>query len=34
MLHNQERYEVEDKLERIYQFEEIQWQRRGVSTRY
>jgi hypothetical protein len=25
----QERYEVEEKLERIYQFEEIQWQRRG-----
>jgi hypothetical protein len=25
----QERYEVEGKLERIYQFEEIQWQRRG-----
>jgi hypothetical protein len=25
----QERYEVEDKLEKIYQFEEIQWQRRG-----
>jgi hypothetical protein len=25
----QEIYEVEDKLEKIYQFEEIQWQRRG-----
>jgi hypothetical protein len=25
----QERYDVENKLEKIYQFEEIQWQRRG-----